>query len=258
MPEIFSESSADALDDIRKWFRSSLGRQVLNTEQQILDQLLDGFFGYHLLQVSVQQQLLYGSSPIQNKFSLGMRASDEVPMIAKATLLPFEDDSIDVILLHHLLDFLDSPLETLREISRVSLPMGHLVIVGFNPISSWGVWKLGASLRGQAPWFGHFIRPGRLMDWLDVLNYKIDRAQYCLYRPPMLTTRGKPPDYSRGLSRVANLPFGAVYVIVARKQKGACTPIRPVWSSEPAFGRLGVVRPVRRGMTAAPDERMPD
>ncbi|MDA0789151.1 MAG: methyltransferase domain-containing protein [Proteobacteria bacterium] len=258
MPEIFTEDSGTALDDIRDWFASKLGRQVLYTERQILDQLLDGFFGYHLLQVSVQQQQLYQSSPIQHKFSLGMRTDDKVPMIARTTLLPFEDDSIDVILLHHLLDFLESPLETLREVSRVALPMGYLVIIGFNPISSWGLWKLGASFAHRAPWFGHFIRPGRLMDWLDVLNYKIDRAQYCLYRPPVFTTHGKPPDYSRGLSRVANLPFGSVYIIVARKQKGAMTPIRPVWRSEPAFGQLGVVRPLRRDLVAPPREAKPD
>ena len=41
---------------------------------------------------------------------------------------------------HHLLDFAESPQDILREIARVTLPMGHIVLVGFNPLSFWGAW----------------------------------------------------------------------------------------------------------------------
>ena len=61
--------------------------------------------------------------------------------------------------------------------------MGHLVIVGFNPISFWGMWQSVAKFRGGAPWNGQYIRPGRLMDWLNLLNFEIDRAQYAIYHP---------------------------------------------------------------------------
>jgi len=237
-----TEASLDSLVDIRRWFDSALGMRVLQTEQAILDQLLAGFFGYHLLQASILEAALFESSPIQNKFSIGLDTNDEVPLVARATELPFENDSIDVILLHHLLDFLDSPLDTLREISRVSLPMGYLVIVGFNPLSSWGLWKLPAGMTGRAPWTGKFIRPSRLMDWLNVLNFKIDRAQYCVYGPPFVRKNVRNPDYSKGLNHTLNLPFGAAYIIVARKQIGTLTPMRPVWRTERSFGRLSVVR----------------
>ena len=242
MSATLSEASLDSLVEIRNWFGSVLGTRVLETEQVILDQLLTGFFGYHLLQASILDTSLYDSSPIQNKFSIGLDTHDAVPMVARATELPFENDSIDVILIHHLLDFLDSPLDTLREITRVSLPMGYLVIVGFNPISSWGLWKLTAAMTGKAPWTGKFIRPGRLMDWLNVLNFKIDRAQYCIYGPPFVRKNSRNPGHSKDLSRTLNLPFGAAYIIVARKQIGTITPIRPVWHTTGSFGRLSVVR----------------
>ena len=247
MSAALTEQSLDSLIEIRKWFDSALGEQVLQTERAILDQLLAGYFGYHLLQLSIQKNTLHDASPIQNKISIGLDAcAGNAPMIAQANELPFEDDSIDVVLLHHLLDFLAAPLDTLREAARVSLPMGHLVIIGFNPFSTWGAWKIAARLSGRAPWNGQFIRPGRLMDWLNVLNFKIDQAQYCFYRPPIARRRIKQPDYSQGLPRRFNLPIGAVYLIVARKQVGTLTPIRPVWRTQRTFGQLSSVPSARR------------
>ena len=251
MPSTLTKESLDSLYDIRRWFDSALGERVLLTEQAILDQLLIGFFGYHLLQASIYSKELHQASPIQNKITLGLDVDDQAPIVARATELPFADNSIDAILLHHLLDFLDTPLDTLREFARVSLPMGHLVVVGFNPISLWGVWKLPAGLSGRAPWLGRFIRPSRLMDWLNVLNFKIDRAQYCIYSPPIVRQSVRKLDYSKGLSRNINLPVGAVYVIVARKQVSTMTPIRRPWNSrrlELAKSGFSAVPPVRNGV----------
>ncbi|HKI73544.1 MAG TPA: methyltransferase domain-containing protein [Pseudomonadales bacterium] len=242
-----------ALADIRSWFETPLGTQVVGVQQAVLDQLLPGFFGYHLLQLSVQDSPLHGASPIHHKMSLGLTPDDASSFRGKPTELPFEDDSMDVVLLHHLLEFCDSPQQILREVSRVTIPMGHVVIAGFNPLSLWGLCKPVGRLRGHAPWFGRFIRPGRLMDWLNLLNFKIDRAHYSTYGLPLNRKPfvGKVPDYGQGLSRKSNFPFGATYVIVARKHVGTMTSIKPVWRRQSrAFGRLTVVsRTAGRGVT---------
>ncbi|MGI9322253.1 MAG: hypothetical protein ACR2PJ_01615, partial [Pseudomonadales bacterium] len=83
------------------------------------------------------------------------------------------------------------------------------------------------------------------MDWLNLLNFKIDRAQFAIYAPPLERYAGRVGNYSRGLSRNLNLPMGAIYVIAAKKQLGAMTPLRPVWQASRAFGRLSVVRSVK-------------
>jgi SAM-dependent methyltransferase len=229
--------------EIDQWFDSTLGSRVLDTQQAILEQLLPGFFGYHLLQLSIQSRQLYRSSPIHHKFSMGQRQHRQMAFTGDAANLPFEDDSVDVILLHHMLDFSASPQRLLSEVARVSLPMGHIVIVGFNPVSLWGAWQPVGKALGKQPWQGQFIRPGRLMDWLNLLNFKIDRAEYCMSGLPVSSTSDQPAaDYSQGLSREANWPFGAVYVIVARKQVGSMIPLRPVWKRNRAFGKLSVVR----------------
>jgi len=229
--------------DLRLWFESSLGAHVLAAEQAILNQLLPSCFGYDLLQLSTQTQSLFDASPIHHKIKMGVSEGDAGDFLGKATHLPFETDSMDVVLMHHLLEYYDSPQEILREAGRIALPSGHVVIIGFNPLSLWGACQPVGQLRKQAPWCGKFIRPGRLMDWLTLLNFKIDRAQYTTYGLPLNGYSGAIPDYSQGLSRNANWPFGAVYVIVARKQVSRLTPVKPVWQRQRAFGRLNIVRP---------------
>jgi len=261
----FGAGSRPSFEDINAWFRSDLGQHILRTETLMLEQLLPGLFGYHLAQVSVQKEPLHQASPIQNKFSIGLdgttfdssefgsSAADslisEEPkthgVISSPADLPFADDSIDVVLAHHLLEFANNPQDILRELSRVTLPMGHVIFVGFNPHSLWGLWRSFAQFKGNAPWNGDFIRPGRLMDWLNLLNFRIDRAQYAIYRPPLQRYPGKLGDYSKGVSRSLNVPIGSLYVIVARKHIGSVRRIKPVWKTEQSFGQLSAVRSMK-------------
>lgn len=246
-----SNQQQATFEDIRRWFESPLGQHILKTEAAMLDQLLPGLFGYHLAQLSIQNEALYGSSRIGNRLCINLDSQTNGGIVGNPAQLPFADDSIDVVLLHHLLDFSASPVDVLREVSRVTLSMGHVVIVGFNPLSLWGLWQQVARFKGKAPWSGDYIRPGRLMDWLNLLNFKIDRAQYALYRPPMARYLGEVSDYSQGVSRNVNLPVGSVYVIVARKHVSAIRPIRPVWKARRAFGRLSAVPTKHKGLTSA-------
>lgn len=236
---------------IRGWFASQLGTQLLSTEAAILEQLLPGLFGYHLMQVGITRQPLFDASPINHKFLMAIEADDPGSFRGSGVQLPFENDVIDVVLLHHILEFYKSPQEILREIARVSLPSGYLVIVGFNPVSLWGLWKGFAGFSGHPPWNGGFIRPGRLMDWLNLLSFKIDRVHFALNGlPVILKNRQIAPDYSGGLSRRTNWPFGAVYVIVARKQLGSMTPIKPLWKARGNMPKLTVIRPTSREIAA--------
>ena len=46
---------------------------------------------------------------------------------------PFEPDSFDLIVLHHVLHFLDDPARAVREAARLLTPTGRLLIVDFAP-----------------------------------------------------------------------------------------------------------------------------
>ena len=242
-----TSSSQPVLESIRSWFTSDLGRHVLKTESTMLDRLLPGIFGYHLAQLSVLDRVLHDASPIQNKIIINPDMT-KAGLVSNPTQLPFASDSIDVALLHHLLDFAESPQKILHELARAMLPMGHIVIVGFNPISLWGGWRTIVRCgrrKSNAPWSGAFISPGRLMGWLNLLGFKIDRAQYSIYRPPVSQYLGEVNDYSDGVSRTLNLPIGSVYVIVASKHIGAVRSVKPIWRHRQVSGRLSVVNTVK-------------
>ncbi len=234
MARIDPNIPTDDLSPIRDWFSSNLGNQIVDTEKAILDPLLGSLFGYHLVQIGITTRELYDASPVGHKFKMGISIDESTPVIGGVHELPFEKDSVDVVILHHLLDFYESPHPILREASRVVIPSGYLVIMGFNPWSMWGLWKLIPVIRKQPPWNGATILPGHLMDWLSLLDFKIDRAIYGFYRMPLtILHHNRLPDYSQGLSRKINWPFGAIYVIVARKQVSTLTPIQTGWRQHP-------------------------
>ena len=83
------------------------------------------------------------------------------------------------------------------------------------------------------------------MDWLNALNFNIDRVQYCIYGLPISQKSLRTNDSPQELSRSINFPFGAVYIVVARKQESTMTTIRKPWRSRgPRLIRSGRLSPV--------------
>ena len=99
-----------------------------------------GVFGYHLLQIGCANFPMYENSPVGHKFSI--THNDNLAghgIAARGEAIPLTSESVDVVLLHHALDYSSFQHQLLREVSRVLIAGGHIVIVGFNPVSSWGL-----------------------------------------------------------------------------------------------------------------------
>jgi len=157
------------------------------------------------------------------------------PGIADFEELPLSADALDVVLLHHVLEYTSNPHQLLREATRVLIPRGHLIIVGFNRFSLWGGWKFFArKVRQSTHWQYNSLRLGRLLDWLELLDFEVTSISHGLYRPPL---RGQAMmEKLSFLETVGNRlgwPLGAVYVVVARKDVIPVTPIKNRWSWRP-------------------------
>jgi len=78
------------------------------------------------------------------------------------------------------LEFADEPHQVLREVDRVLVPEGQVVITGFNPSSLWGarqsLCRFGAS--PFLPRSGQFIRLPRIKDWLKLLSFEVNRGRF--------------------------------------------------------------------------------
>jgi SAM-dependent methyltransferase len=61
--------------------------------------------------------------------------------------LPFPNHSLDLVVLPHALELARDPHLTLREVERVLVPEGRVVITGFNPLSLWGLRQHAGHLR---------------------------------------------------------------------------------------------------------------
>lgn len=247
-------------DALELWWRQPLGRELFEAESARLEPFLAKTFGYHFLNLGVSPHVsLEHLSPIKHPIvwspKLVTDAGDSV-LVSEPDALPLPDDSIDVVLLHHLLDFVENPHAVLREAARVTQHKGHLIIVGFNPMSSWNACRLVRS-RKKVPWGGRFIGLGRLNDWLTLLDYRIEDVETVMLRPAVNSRKWL--DRSRWLDSVGVLNrFGAAYIIWAKKEVGCSTPIRKPWQQKqfipgvvPSASNKGMSRPKVMGKPAS-------
>lgn len=237
---------------LTEWFRAPCGQLLLEAEQAAINQSLPSLFGYHLVQMSIHQEAELGTaSPIHHRIhvvgGIAHEATKNKGLLADFESLPLESDSIDVIILHHVLEFSAHPHQILKEVSRVLIPRGHVIIVGFNPFSLMGVWRAIASrFSRQAQWHYQPLTKWRLQDWFKFLDLNKTQISDTFYRPPcrrlLLLNR---LAFLESFGKKLHLPLGGSYVMVARKDVNAMTPIRAPWEKiSRRLPGLAAARPV--------------
>ena len=131
---------------LSEFLRSPPGRYVLDWEQQQLDGAVIDIFGYHALQLGLPQIDTLRENRMPLRFCAARRlpaageaaGANRVAVINRYEELPFATHSIDLVVMPHILEFASDPHQVLREVERVLVPEGHVVITGFNPYSMWG------------------------------------------------------------------------------------------------------------------------
>lgn len=141
--------------------------------------------------------------------------------------LPFSDASLDLLVLPHTLELSYDPHATLREVHRVLVPEGRVVICGFNPNSLWG---LRQSIWRDMSEVGDFIGHGRLKDWLQLLSFELESSSFGCYRPAVETDRWLQRWAWMDSAGVRWWPiFGSVYGVVAVKRVHGMRLMSPAW-----------------------------
>ena len=227
---------------VRAWFDGPLGRSVLTIEAQGLRAILPSLYAATALQLGNigEVDLLAGSNaPTRIVFDVcGAAGGAGVRGVPEA--LPFASKSANLILLPHTLDFAADPHQVLREVDRVLMPEGHIIIVGFNPLSLWGLWRLFLFRDDAVPWCAHFLRLMRVKDWLALLDLEPVFGTMLYYRPPI--ERARMRERLAFMERAGDRwwPLSAgVYLLVARKRELTLTPVRPRWTRRRALsGRM--------------------
>lgn len=244
MDSAASEKSIIALDS---WLQTPAGVYVRAWEQGCLDILTADIFGFNALQIGLPHLNALAANRMPNQWLADTQApalkreagpgAGRTGLVLDVNDLPFASQSLDLVVLPHVLEFAADPHQVLREVERVLMPEGQLIICGFNPASLWGARQAMGRMTGShyLPLAGEFISMPRLKDWLNLLNMGVSHSHFGCYAPACKT--------DKWLRRCAFMDragkrwwpyFGAVYMVQAIKRVKGMRLIGPAWVKKPA------------------------
>ncbi len=199
----------DPVGSPRRWSASVAGAHALAWQQAQLDDWVADVFGYHALQLGMPELQALRNNRMPHRWLLSPDAWEGASGVAPGTsvhahgmaaicaefhALPFESNSLDLVVMPHTLEASADAHQTLREAERVLRPEGRLLITGFNPASLWGMAgrarRLSRRTVETAPpsalstvqeWVGYW----RLRDWLHLLSFEVEGGRFGCYTPPV-------------------------------------------------------------------------
>lgn len=256
---------------LRLWMQTAAGKRLLRDVRPTLDELVRRLHGDTLLWCGdhVPSLRALQRSIVRHRFVMAeapQPLSDGlIPLVARPDRLPFGNNSMGCVVLHHALEPLSDPRDALREIARVLHPGGRLVIVAFNPWSALGLRRLWAKAGRDAFSPHRFVNPVRLLDWLGLLGLELEE-------PVRFRSTGLPFRIRRKPSAVAveedddgcvlsepvrrrhgiEIPLGDVFLVSAVKQayyvrpKASTVRIADVKLAGVAYPKAGFSRQTAR------------
>jgi SAM-dependent methyltransferase len=208
--------------ELTEWLNTPFGRNLLSFESLISESGICKLPGYRAAQLGISpaHNLLNGLMQT-HKFVVAPARDAGAACISDFLSLPLPSNTLDVVMLHHSLDFSVQPHRVLNEAARVVVPGGHIIVIAFDPYSIFGLAKWWAGLfSNQLVWHHHSIRMARLIDWLKLMGFQI-----------IATNRAGNLDFAGEGAEIVDFdPLAwfkrqvsarAFYVVVARKQAAA-------------------------------------
>ncbi len=221
---------SDQIIGMQEWFETPPGRYLLAWEQAEFDRAVGDIFGYHAIQLGLPELDTLQANRIAHKWLAlrepGAGSLTGTALITDFSALPFEANSLDLVVLPHSLELNTDPHTTLREVERVLVPEGKVVICCLNPASLWGLRQRRAHIYRRLgfgklflPDAGDFIGYRRLRDWLRLLSFEVESNSFGCWRPAMSTEKWLDRyDWMDAMGERWWPIFGAVYFVVAVKR----------------------------------------
>ncbi|HEX2649565.1 MAG TPA: methyltransferase domain-containing protein [Burkholderiales bacterium] len=232
---------------LAEWLQTPQGRYVLDWELGQFESATEDVFGYKALQVGLPGIDFLRGNRIPFRFALALEHG--AALAADPMQLPLANQSVDLVVLPHVLETSADPHLVLREAERVLMPEGQLVISGFNPASLWRLRQIFSARRSGSPWDARFIGLLRLKDWLHLLGFELNGGRFGRYAPPFAN-----PQW---LERCAFMEkagdrwwpiLGGLYVVRAVKRVHGMRIITPAWRQERARRRALAAIPQQNGI----------
>lgn len=246
-------ATANLYEQLGLWYASRAGQESMGLIHEHLVELQENLSGQHALYCG-SDALFHDAAVAQGRFDHRFfmhPGAARSQVRGRPDALPFVANCLDLLVLAHPLELSDQPHGVLREADRVLVGNGHLLLVGFNPWSWYGLYRLFGVRR--FPWDRHFYGFRRIKDWLSVLNFEIQDCRYAAFRPPIQSRILQ--QRTRALEIQARWRLdhlGGVYCVLARKLRVPVTPVRERWYRSPVLIPEGLAEaePTPRGIDA--------
>lgn len=235
---------SEQIIEMADWLQSPVGQYLLAWESQQMDEAVADLFGYHAIQLGMPELPGLRANRMPHRWRAALRAStnDErtsTSIFCDCTALPFPAASLDLVLMPHTLEHSGDPHATLREVERVLVPEGRVVITGLNLASLWGFRQKRARFFRKMglgslylPESGEFIGYWRLRDWLRLLGFEVETVAFGCYVPAV-----EQPRWLHRFEWVERAGarwwpiFGAAYCVVAVKRVRGARLLEATWKT---------------------------
>jgi len=219
------------------WWQTPLGQCVFKQEQQLFQSTPEHFHGYYQLQIGIEDNLL----PDMTMPKLRKRMAHSGDVAGCNESLPFKSNSLDTLVLSHVLEFSSDPHQVLRESERILVADGTMIICCFNPWSLWGLRRVFPCEK-VAPWHGHFFGQSRVKDWLSLLNFDVISTKRLMFRPPFRSEKWLNRTFKLESCGHRFWPiFSGVTVLVATKRTVPLTPVAQRWHTAQLFPKKRLI-----------------
>jgi SAM-dependent methyltransferase len=236
---------------LHEWLKTPPGQYLLDWERGRFNEAVADVFGYHAIQLGLPEMPGLENNRMPHRW-----LATQVPSASTVTstlvtdfaALPFSESSLDLILLPHALELSPDPHATLREVERVLVPEGRVVIAGLNPLSLWGLQQSRSRLLHRLgvggnclPEVGDAIGYWRLRDWLRLLSFEVESVQFGCYRPAVRSTAWL--DRMRWMDPAGERYWpilGSIYFVVAVKRVRGMRLLGPRWKVPKALANAPV------------------
>ena len=216
-----------------EWLQTPQGRYILEWEQERFDQMVADIFGFNAVQVGLPQCDCLRANRMPLRFACDNAAPAGV--LGDAHHLPVAANSVDLVVLPHVLEFAADPHQVLREVERVLVPEGQVLISGFNPFSLWGVRRRLAGRDAPFPWRGQYFSVRRLRDLLKLLSFETQAGCFGRYAPAVSQEKWLGRWHFLELAGDRWWPiFGSVYLLQGIKRQHGLRLLTPAWHDRKA------------------------
>jgi SAM-dependent methyltransferase len=238
----------DHRSSAERWLGTALGKRVLSQEKDLVDLALAQVFGPQLLQIGRWgDEGAFLSLSRTRRSALIDSASRHVPCIhSSPEQLAVATHSVDAVLLPHTLERSCAPHQVLREVDRILVGDGHVIILGLNPTGPMGLRRVLSRKKFPEHCLA-LIRMRRIEDWLKLLGYEIRGTKRFCFAWPMKGLKAAHLEKIESLGSRCWPVLAGGYMVHAQKRVYGMTPIRPTARSRQRVG-TGLAEPTARKM----------